>query len=377
MPCLILSSSVDGELIRYAARCLADPAEVEVFTTVSENEYREKASGKRCARLMLRLRMYFWHPFRLFLKLLCAPSGTVFFVTTNPFFLPGCAALVGRAKGQRVVQILYDLFPDALEEAGLIPRNGSRARILGRFTRCALRRCEATVFLGARLRAHAEARWGPARRGFVIPVVVSSTIGPEPNSSATKTITIHYGGQLGWMHDAERLARAVRIFQESASDVTESQERWSFRISGAKARSLTDAVKGLDVEVGPTLPVDEWRRQALETEVGLVTLSEGGARVCLPSKTYGMMACGMAILALCPADSDLGRLIESSGAGWVVDTSSGDEERISESFCRTVHNIIDDPQALLQRRRNAWQHIRCENRLDAEGRRWRILEEEK
>ena len=110
--------------------------------------------------------------------------------------------------------------------------------------------------------------------------------------------------------------------------------------------------------------------------VGLVSLSAGGANVCLPSKAYGMMACGMAILALCPKESDLGLLISENEVGWVVDTTmiTGlDVKAIQRRFHDAVSAIIENPSELLRRRRNAWKYIGEENSRDNEERRWEAI----
>lgn len=367
---IILSSSVDGELIRYVAGCLNGENVVEVFVTVSEAEYRESAKGDRWVRFGLRLKMYLLHPLRLCLRLFRAPKQTYCFVTTNPFFAPALCALVARIKGQKVVQILYDLFPDALEEAGLIPQGGLYARLLGVFPRMAFNYAHTTVFLGQGLKKHSEGRWGVAMRSEVIPVVLSQTITDIPKKCNSGPITIHYGGQLGWMHDAELLVSLIADFYGNESASIHELVNWSFRISGAKARMFKEKMARFELEIGPTLPVIEWRARAIQTEVGLVTLSEGGARVCLPSKTYGMMACGMAILAICPAESDLGRLISDNELGWVVDSTKAD---VAERFKSTIGQIVGNPEELLRRRQNAWNHISSEYALDHGGGRWRVL----
>ena len=88
------------------------------------------------------------------------------------------------------------------------------------------------------------------------------------------------------------------------------------------------------------------------------------------------MACGMAILALCPEQSDLGRLISENELGWVVDTTvtTGlDAKVVQRRFHDAVSDIIENPSELLRRRRNAWKYIGQENSPDNEERRWQAI----
>lgn len=369
---VILSSSADGELIRYVERCLLRHGEAECLVTVSEDSYRRWSGKGRLGRALLRGRMYLWHPLRLCWHLLCSRSDSLWIVTTNPFFAPALASLVARIRGQKVIHLLYDLFPDALEEAGLVARDGLVSKILGLSTRAALRRSYLTVFLGDRLAAHAQSRWGKVIRAAVIPVVLSEPISERPECGENAPIEIHYGGQLGWMHDADRLAKLVRA--ETLNEVASRRVRWSFLISGARANRFREYLQDSSVEIGTTLSVRDWRQRAVGIQVGLVSLSEGGARVCLPSKTFGMMACGMAILALCPSGSDLGRLIASNQLGWVVDNYDGrNSQELEEEFLEVVTKILTSPEELLHRRQNAWDFIAAQNRIDDEGKRWGVV----
>lgn len=368
-----IASSVDGELIRYAASCLSSLGKVSVFATVSEECYRSLSRKELLARYCLRFLMYLWHPLRMMLAILIAPKGSHWVVTTNPFFAPSLAIALGRLRGHEVATLLYDLFPDALEEAGLIRRSGLRAKFFGYLTRFALKHGKATVFLGQQLKAHAESRWGKANRAVVIPVVMSSPVADRPSEEQAHPLVIHYGGQLGWMHDADSLVVLIRNYLDTGD--SSRAVRWDFRISGAKSQYFIERFKeAAEVIVQGTLPVAEWRKLAVTFPVGLVSLSVGGGRVCLPSKVFGMMACGMAILAMCPLESDLGEMIDRHELGWVVD-SSGDLplEAFIERFVRTVDEIAASPNELLRRRQNAWDYIQGQNRLDHGAHRWSEL----
>ena len=74
---VIFSSSVDGELIRYAASCLSQDRAVEVFVTVSETEYRRKSKGSFLLRLNLRQKMYCLHQLRVAIRTLRFCVGVI------------------------------------------------------------------------------------------------------------------------------------------------------------------------------------------------------------------------------------------------------------------------------------------------------------
>ena len=80
-------------------------------------------------------------------------------------------------------------------------------------------------------------------------------------------------------------------------------------------------MSGTDVKIRTAIDSEIWRKDIRNFHVGLVSLSPGGASVCLPSKTYSMMAGGLSIIGICPEWSDLANLIKEMDAGWVVNNS--------------------------------------------------------
>jgi hypothetical protein len=315
---IVVCSSVETDYIRYLADCVAGAGDnIRVISVIQEIEYR--ASLRKCSRAAswwLRFRMYIQYPVELLWRIASESRTTVWIVTSNTFYAPMLARMLG--GGRIVVHLLYDLYPDALEVARRWPARSLRSNVLGWVTRCNLRDTSATVFLGRELAAHAINRWGSPPFAQIIHVGADERSYKERSSGNGLPLKFHYGGQLGYMHDAEGLAACVR-----AACSVKSRVSFNFMISGARAGWFQEKVSDLApaVEVCSPLPSELWRERVREFDLGLVTLSEGGATVCLPSKTYSMMAAGLAIIALCPAWSDLAHLITSSESGWVIDNS--------------------------------------------------------
>ena len=149
---------------------------------------------------------------------------------------------------------------------------------------------------------------------------------------------------------------------------------------------------GLPVEVSPTVSSDQWRDDIRNFHVGLVSLSPGGASACLPSKTYAMMAGGLAVIGICPCWSDLARLINSIDAGWVVNNSAFSSEpdlsspeyfnqlrehrsydQIVYDFFEIVNSIVTEYELLKSKRKNAFDGIRSHYNLDNTSRKWDSL----
>ena len=368
MLAVVVCSSVDSDLVRSVAARIGKTA--DVFTTLSEIRYRELSSGGKGARLWLRGLMNGVYPFLLVWKILRKKRGTLWVVTTNPFFAPRLAAWVAKFRGQRVVHHVFDLYPDALEAAGVVKQEGFVSQRIAAWTRFTQRNCAAAVYLGEELRRHTEDRYGAAPCSVVIAVSADERefATPEINGSfSTGPLSIHYGGQLGAMHDAPGLAAGVAAL---AVDRAAGRVSFDFMAGGSGARQLTRFAGEPGITLQGTASSAEWRQVAVRHQIGLVALTPAGMHVCLPSKTHAMMAAGLAIIAICPARSDLAALVRDTGAGWVVDNTERNAAETGRAFAELARELAAQPELVREARRRARHAAETTYGHIEIGRRW-------
>lgn len=318
-------------------------ARVTTYEAISESDYRARRGA--IGRLALRWRMYAgyaWVCWRGARKQ--RNDSTLRVVTTNPFFAPALVRWTSRGRGQ-TIHLLYDLFPEALVQAGTIEPDSWMAIRCAAITRYSLRECAATVFLGERLRTYTEAVYGTAQRAVVIPVGADGApfrnFPPQALSPGTMP-RILYSGLMGSMHDSATLVTASS--GESFTGVS-----WAFHASGVGYTRLCQAV-GVrpNVRWGSALPDAAWQDAMKQAQVALVTIAPGAERVVMPSKTYSALVAGQAILAICHRASDLADLVIQHDCGWVVEP--GDAVGLSQ----VIASIAHDPVGLWAKRKNAF-----------------------
>jgi colanic acid biosynthesis glycosyl transferase WcaI len=82
---------------------------------------------------------------------------------------------------------------------------------------------------------------------------------------------------------------------------------------------VADALRGdARVRVLPTQAREVLPALLAAADVGLVPLRRGMAATCIPSKVFGIMAAGRAVVAGVEAESETARLVMASDAGLVV-----------------------------------------------------------
>ena len=318
-------------------------AQVTTYQAISENDYR--APRGVMGRLALRWRMYASYAWVCWRGARRRRDVSILrVITTNPFFAPALVRWIAQSGGL-TVNLLYDLFPEALIQAGALAPGSFLARRCAAITRYALRNCTATVFLGERLRAYAEATYGPARLAVVIQVGADGAPFknfPPASLCGEAVPEILYSGQMGAMHETDTLLAA---WPDLGAGV-----RWTFYASGpsyARLRRAASARPG--VVWGESLPAAEWEQTMKQAQVALVTIAPGAENVVMPSKTYSALVAGQAILAICRKTSDLADLILKHDCGWVVEP--GDAAGLKQ----VVQSIANDPEGLLAKREKAFE----------------------
>jgi hypothetical protein len=365
--------------------------EVEPLYLVSEGDYRKNGKAPGLKKVYLRFQMYIGYPLFLIYKVLTADRNSCFVVTSNTFYAPYLVKRLAGMKKAKVIHLLYDLYPDAIEVAGMIRNDSSMSKMIGKIMRKIQAECDATVYLGEYLQRHAESRWGRAAVSKVIDISADLALFKQSfkKSLTSNKIILHYGGQLGHLHDAESLIESVKYVL--GSDIADKVE-FNFYVSGAQAQHLAESLSAYPVKIISAVPSVQWRVDIADFHLGMVSLSTGGASVCLPSKTYGMMAGGMAILAICPAWSDLASLVQRNNAGWVVNNSTferaealqvGDyhsnlnarraTSAIVLDFYTTLKKILADETRLAMMREHAFSGMRQHYDKNSLSNKWEDL----
>ena len=371
---IFTASSVGIDYFFFLGKTIGlNGTEVEPIFLITEKDYRALAKTSGLKKIYLRIQMYIFYPIYLMYKAIRSPRNSIFIVSSNTFYAPLLTKIAVFWKKTKVIHLLYDLFPDAIEVAGSIKLNGLLSKAIGLLSKGNFKYCDGTVYLGNFLKQHAESRWGKALHHQAIHISTDLSLYDNdfPVLQNFEKIIIHYGGQLGHLHDAKSIIACIKHILES--DLKDRFE-FNFYVSGAQASFLEKSLEGLPIRIIPAVPSNVWRQDIKNYHIGLVTLSPGGSTVCLPSKTYGMMAGGLSILAVCPNWSDLAILINENNAGWIVSNSpymqpsslnylqSINEVRnfdeIKHDFYKTLKGIVTNIETLKVRRKNAFESVR-------------------
>jgi glycosyltransferase involved in cell wall biosynthesis len=155
-----------------------------------------------------------------------------------------------------------------------------------------------------------------------------------------------YSGNLGVVHDAETMLRAIAAARTSLSALRMVIIGAGSRI--AEARSLVDSLAIDDLVLFKPLVPDHLLPLSLGVaDMGVVSLLPGFDGLVVPSKLFGQMARGIPTVYVGPRNSDLDRLIAKSGGGISVENGN-----YAELAARLVE-FASNPAALEQMGKSA------------------------
>lgn len=269
--------------------------------------------------------------------LLAAMSGRadVVLVYGPPLVGPCLGALVAARHRAKLVNVIYDIYPDIAVETGRVtnPLLISAARLAEKVQ---YRFSDMTVVLSEGFRRTLVAKGIPEDRIAVIPVWLDpDEIRPLDRDNAWRReqgispdkFVVLYAGTIGVVSGASMVADAAALLRDRTDIlflfVGEGEEQPEVE---ARAREL-----GLsNIRFLPFQPRERLAEMQATADVGLVTLSPGRGRTSVPSKVLGYMAAGRPVIGSVDADSDTAKEIETAACGLVV--PPGDSAALAQSI---------------------------------------------
>lgn len=268
-------------------------------------------------------------------------------ITTNPPFLGLVGWLMARLSRVPYVFIVYDVYPDIAVRLDVLGARSPLVWAWERVTRLILRGAARVVVIGRDMQeiirrkmpqGHSAkmrliANWSDETRVRPVPRDDNRFLGQY---RVEDNLVVQYAGTMGRTHNLEPLIEAARLLKERP--IT-----FQFVGDGAKKSSLQRMVSAyglLNVQFVAHQPMDWLPDMLSAADLSVVCLDSRFTGLSVPSKTYGIMASGTAILGFLDPDSEIGMTIAESGCGVVIPDPDGAQ------VSTTIQHLLDNPGAL-------------------------------
>ena len=288
---------------------------------------------------------------------------------TIPPVLQGWAGrTIARLFGARFLYHCQDLYPELATHVGMWPKDGLLCRILSPIERRTRQRAAALVTLSADMAATAAALTPGARieviNNFMLDAF-SETAEAVPQKRAEpgeRRITVGFAGNIGQF---QALDAVVDAFRQLPAETPLDLE---FMGDGEAKPSLERRAQALSsIRFLPHRPFTEARHAIAAYDLGLVSVEPNIYRVAYPSKTLTYLGLGVPVLAIIEPESELARMIETEGLGFVVG------QRDSAVIASRLADIAASPDRLAEMSRRACAYYEEVMSTDARLDQWSAL----
>ncbi|MBA3420911.1 MAG: glycosyltransferase family 4 protein [Thermoleophilaceae bacterium] len=254
-------------------------------------------------------------------------------VAVSPSF-PALAPAIANSAVRRRPWILWlqDILPEGAVSTELV-RPGRVLAAAQRLEHAAYRSADRVVVISESFAHNLRAKgvpaakiariYNPSTRQPSTPVAPS----PGPTHGAPRILSM---GNIGL---SQGLTEYVRWFQES----TELERLGAHLViagHGVAADEVRAAIRSDRVEMLGLVSDGRLEEELRRATLGVVTQRSGLREFNLPSKLMNFMAYGIPVVAAVEPESEVARIVESSGAGWVTESARPERfpERIAEAL---------------------------------------------
>lgn len=268
-------------------------------------------------------------------------------VVVSPSF-PGLlpAVIAGRVRRVPWILWLHDILPDAASATGLLDEGGTVLKASRALERSAYRNADQIVVLSTAFTDNLGAKGVPAEKITLVYDPATRAPRSEVRERSSATPRILSMGNIGFSQGLAALVGAL----ENEPDVAGPDVKLVITGNGLAADDVRATIRTDRVQMLGVVDDDRLEQELQAADLALVTQHHEGGEFNIPSKLMNFMAYGLPIIAAVNPAGEVARIIQASGAGWVVDSSD------APALPRAIARIAADPEDQRQRSQKAREY---------------------
>jgi colanic acid biosynthesis glycosyl transferase WcaI len=312
--------------------------------------------GRPSHRIIVKLYSYFTYCFALAGEMLRLSRSSRVMVLTNPPFLPIWVWFFSRARRFQYQLMILDLYPEGLEQVGLIEKGGYVSKIWRALNLKAFRSAAGIAVLGRDMRTLIVSTYGvDPEKVHWIPhwsSLETNSVRSLLNNGIVRKLALNskwivqYSGNMGLWHDMDNIVEAAHQLR--------NQTEIHFLLVGGGVRK--DNAKRLAENYGLSnitwmdpVPLNELEELLAACNIALISQREGLYGVAVPCKLYGILSAGRPVLAAVPGNCEVALVLNEENCGAVVPPHD------PRALATTIRSLYRDQNLLQEMGRRARQ----------------------
>lgn len=251
-----------------------------------------------------------------------AKQDVVFCVTT-PFTLPYGVMLAGKLRGAATVLLIYDLYPEALQAAGLAGPMSLTARLIRMINGVLFRTLDSIITIGRDVAPLLLTYPGvrPEKIHFIpnwtlLPVAYRDVSPDNPfRAGRSNQLMVGLSGNLGFTHHPRTVFEAARLLRDN-DNIHFLLSGWG--IGWDELNELQTKESLANVSLIPPVAQEDLVDFLASADIWVIPYRRNIAGVSIPSRLYNHLAVGRAIIVAAEPISEAALVIGEENIGWVV-----------------------------------------------------------
>lgn len=318
----------------------------------------------------------------VFFYLLFDRKKRTILVLTNPPFLAFCCALLRTIKiGSKYIYLIFDVYPDTAIQLGVLKQNGllsstwerlncfifkhaSAIIVIGRCMESVIKQKAKNFGLNLDNKLHHISVWSDDKSISS----VSKQYNPLRNNwKLQDKFVVGYFGNMGRFHDMETIIRSAKILKDNKNIC------FLFVGEGHKKQAIKEYATKHNLrncQFHTYVPREDLGHLMQLADIGIVSLRAGHEGLSVPSKTFGLMAAGVPIMAVMSPESEIARIVKTENCGILL------EPEQPQSIADSIMQLSNNKSSLDQMGKNALKAINNKYNLEEISRKYLDLIEQ-
>jgi len=292
-------------------------------------------------------------------KLLFSKNEHLLLIVSNPPFLPFLGYLLKKIKNQKYIYLVHDIYPDIAIRLGYLKKNSIIAKIWKQIHYRILKKAEEIVVLGNYMAEKIKEKypeidnnkfkiihnWADEKK--ILPVKKEDNWFVK-KYHLSKKLVILYSGNIGLFQDLKSIIKAAEGLKKHKDLL------FLFIGDGGGLKELKRLTKEFNLSNVKFLPYQLKQDLSFSlsaADISIVAMEKGIEGLAVPSKLYGILASGRAVLGLVGKNCEVAEIIEDAKCGFRID--QGDVNKIIER----IKYIYDNPETLKIMGKNSRQYF--------------------
>jgi colanic acid biosynthesis glycosyl transferase WcaI len=258
-------------------------------------------------------------------------------VVVSPCF-PALSCAITAKKIDRTPWMLWvqDILPDGAMDTGLVADEGKIVKMSRKLELAAYRSADRIAVISDNFEKNLSAKGVPAEKLTRIYNPATVEIADRPRSDFSAPPRILVMGNIG---HSQGLLEVVREF-EASERLEQLGAKLIITGTGVAAEELRASIKTDRVEMLGLVSADRLREELQTASLGLVSQISTLPEFNFPSKLMNYLASALPVIASVGENSEVGSVINASGAGWIADNTQPGQ------LAETIVNALESPLEL-------------------------------